>query len=267
MIDRMDRQAIFTRIEQYERDFRKNSSGKSMPKIIQMFSEDELDVFGFMGMNHVTNPERLRQFHEQEAERKKWYGEEYVEYPLQTPGSAPPLFSYGTLALASGGVPTADVSTSAINAAVAKMFTKPLGQAKVREYDLEIIDALKKRFMARDLGEITKVYQNVKLNPAAEAADAITQFVLDVMKAAKKVDDSRLSAESIERIIKLLNKEVATHCESMADFLHDSTEEKGFSVKQWGEALMTKVSAQVDSGNVFHNFGSTGEELQQLRNH
>lgn len=108
MIDRMDRQAIFTRIEQYERDFRKNSSGKSMPKIIQMFSEDELDVFGFMGMNHVTNPERLRQFHEQEAERKKWYGEEYVEYPLQTPGSAPPLFSYGTLALASGGVPGAD---------------------------------------------------------------------------------------------------------------------------------------------------------------
>ena len=54
MFGRMDRQAIFARIEQYEKDFRKNPSGRSMPKLLHVFAEDELDVFGFMGMNHVT---------------------------------------------------------------------------------------------------------------------------------------------------------------------------------------------------------------------
>ena len=97
------------------------------------------------------------------------------------------------------------------------------GRAAIRlgAYDLEIVKVLKDRFLIHDFAQIMTVYGSVQpefvpeegaeLSPGLSTDDMALhwQFVGSVIKATGLVDISKLTDESKERIVEVLNKKIA----------------------------------------------------------
>ena len=214
-------------------------------------------LLGFMGLNAVTDPARLRTCHTMEADRQgtDWFGPNAPRFAAL--GEKLPLFSYGVLAYGDGWVQSEDVSPLAIQSAVSRMRDSATGRAAIRAYDLEIVKVLKDRFLIHDFAQIMTVYGSVKFVPEEGAElstdDMALQFVGKVIKATGLVDISKLSNESKEKIIEVLNKKIAEKNVALAGHMVDQTEKKlpVCSVDIWAEVLMKKVSDAAAVGDVF----------------
>jgi hypothetical protein len=134
------------------------------------------------------------------------------------------------------------------------------GRAAIRAYDLEIVKVLKDRFLIHDVAQIMTVYGSVKFVPEEGAElstdDMALQFVGEVIKATGLVDISKLSNESKEKIIEVLNKKIAEKNVALAGHMVDQTEKTHrklpvCSVERWAEVLMKKVSEAAAVGDVF----------------
>lgn len=253
----MTKEIIFGRIAAYEIAFGNRPNGRSSPTFIGYFSKDETVLLGFMGLNAVTDPARLRTYHKMEADRQgtDWFGPNAPRFAAL--GEKLPLFSYGVLAYGDGWVQSEDVSPLAIQSAVSRMRDSATGRAAIRAYDLEIVKVLKDRFLIHDFAQIMTVYGSVKFVPEEGAElstdDMALQFVGKVIKATGLVDISKLSNESKEKIIEVLNKKIAEKNVALAGHMVDQTEKKlpVCSVDIWAEVLMKKVSDAAAVGDVF----------------
>ena len=253
----MTKEIIFGRIAAYEIAFGNRPNGRSSPTFIGYFSKDETVLLGFMGLNAVTDPARLRTYHKMEADRQgtDWFGPNAPRFAAL--GEKLPLFSYGVLAYGDGWVQSEDVSPLAIQSAVSRMRDSATGRAAIRAYDLEIVKVLKDRFLIHDFAQIMTVYGSVKFVPEEGAElstdDMALQFVGEVIKATGLVDISKLSNESKEKIIEVLNKKIAETNIELAGHMVDQTEKKlpVCSVDIWAEVLMKKVSDAAAVGDVF----------------
>ena len=89
--------------------------------------------------------------------------------------------------------------------------------------------------------------------PVLSTDDMALQFVGKVIKATGLVDISRLSDESKEKIIEVLNKKIAETNVELSGYMVDKTENKlpVCSVDIWAEMLMKKVSEAAAVGDVF----------------
>jgi hypothetical protein len=192
-----------------------------------------------------------------EADRQgtDWFGPNAPRFAAL--GEKLPLFSYGVLAYGDGWVQSEDVSPLAIQSAVSRMRDSATGRAAIRAYDLEIVKVLKDRFLIHDFAQIMTVYGSVKFVPEEGAElstdDMALQFVGEVIKATGLVDISKLSNESKEKIIEVLNKKIAEKNVALAGHMVDQTEKKlpVCSVDIWAEVLMKKVSDAAAVGDVF----------------
>lgn len=253
----LTKEIIFGRIAAYEIAFGNRPNGRSSPTFIGYFSKDETVLLGFMGLNAVTDPARLRTYHKMEADRQgtDWFGPNAPRFAAL--GEKLPLFSYGVLAYGDGWVQSEDVSPLAIQSAVSRMRDSATGRAAIRAYDLEIVKVLKDRFLIHDVAQIMTVYGSVKFVPEEGAElstdDMALQFVGEVIKATGLVDISKLSNESKEKIIEVLNKKIAEKNVALAGHMVDQTEKKlpVCSVDIWAEVLMKKVSDAAAVGDVF----------------
>jgi hypothetical protein len=255
----LTKEIIFGRIAAYEIAFGNRPNGRSSPTFIGYFSKDETVLLGFMGLNAVTDPARLRTYHKMEADRQgtDWFGPNAPRFAAL--GEKLPLFSYGVLAYGDGWVQSEDVSPLAIQSAVSRMMMRDsaTGRAAIRAYDLEIVKVLKDRFLIHDFAQIMTVYGSVKFVPEEGAElstdDMALQFVGEVIKATGLVDISKLSNESKEKIIEVLNKKIAEKNVALAGHMVDQTEKKlpVCSVDIWAEVLMKKVSDAAAVGDVF----------------
>jgi hypothetical protein len=253
----LTKEIIFGRIAAYEIAFGNRPNGRSSPTFIGYFSKDETVLLGFMGLNAVTDPARLRTYHKMEADRQgtDWFGPNAPRFAAL--GEKLPLFSYGVLAYGDGWVQSEDVSPLAIQSAVSRMRDSATGRAAIRAYDLEIVKVLKDRFLIHDFAQIMTVYGSVKFVPEEGAElstdDMALQFVGKVIKATGLVDISKLSNESKEKIIEVLNKKIAEKNVALAGHMVDQTEKKlpVCSVDIWAEVLMKKVSDAAAVGDVF----------------
>ena len=253
----LTKEIIFGRIAAYEIAFGNRPNGRSSPTFIGYFSKDETVLLGFMGLNAVTDPARLRTYHKMEADRQgtDWFGPNAPRFAAL--GEKLPLFSYGVLAYGDGWVQSEDVSPLAIQSAVSRMRDSATGRAAIRAYDLEIVKVLKDRFLIHDFAQIMTVYGSVKFVPEEGAElstdDMALQFVGEVIKATGLVDISKLSNESKEKIIEVLNKKIAETNMELAGHMVDQTEKKlpVCSVDIWAEVLMKKVSDAAAVGDVF----------------
>jgi hypothetical protein len=253
----LTKEIIFGRIAAYEIAFGNRPNGRSSPTFIGYFSKDETVLLGFMGLNAVTDPARLRTYHKMEADRQgtDWFGPNAPRFAAL--GEKLPLFSYGVLAYGDGWVQSEDVSPLAIQSAVSRMRDSATGRAAIRAYDLEIVKVLKDRFLIHDFAQIMTVYGSVKFVPEEGAElstdDMALQFVGKVIKATGLVDISKLSNESKEKIIEVLNKKIAETNMELAGHMVDQTEKKlpVCSVDIWAEVLMKKVSDAAAVGDVF----------------
>ena len=253
----LTKEIIFGRIAAYEIAFGNRPNGRSSPTFIGYFSKDETVLLGFMGLNAVTDPARLRTYHKMEADRQgtDWFGPNAPRFAAL--GEKLPLFSYGVLAYGDGWVQSEDVSPLAIQSAVSRMRDSATGRAAIRAYDLEIVKVLKDRFLIHDFAQIMTVYGSVKFVPEEGAElstdDMALQFVGEVIKATGLVDISKLSNESKEKIIEVLNKKIAEKNVALAGHMVDQTEKKlpVCSVDIWAEVLMKKVSDAAAVGDVF----------------
>jgi hypothetical protein len=253
----LTKEIIFGRIAAYEIAFGNRPNGRSSPTFIGYFSKDETVLLGFMGLNAVTDPARLRTYHKMEADRQgtDWFGPNAPRFAAL--GEKLPLFSYGVLAYGDGWVQSEDVSPLAIQSAVSRMRDSATGRAAIRAYDLEIVKVLKDRFLIHDFAQIMTVYGSVKFVPEEGAElstdDMALQFVGEVIKATGLVDISKLSNESKEKIIEVLNKKIAETNIELAGHMVDQTEKKlpVCSVDIWAEVLMKKVSDAAAVGDVF----------------
>ena len=253
----LTKEIIFGRIAAYEIAFGNGPNGRSSPTFIGYFSKDETVLLGFMGLNAVTDPARLRTYHKMEADRQgtDWFGPNAPRFAAL--GEKLPLFSYGVLAYGDGWVQSEDVSPLAIQSAVSRMRDSATGRAAIRAYDLEIVKVLKDRFLIHDVAQIMTVYGSVKFVPEEGAElstdDMALQFVGEVIKATGLVDISKLSNESKEKIIEVLNKKIAEKNVALAGHMVDQTEKKlpVCSVDIWAEVLMKKVSDAAAVGDVF----------------
>ena len=83
--------------------------------------------------------------------------------------------------------------------------------------------------------------------------DMALQFVGKVIKATGLVDISKLTDESKEKIVEVLNKKIAEKNVALAGHMVDQTEKKlpVCSVERWAEVLMRKVSDAAAVGDVF----------------
>jgi hypothetical protein len=214
---------------------------------------------GFMGLNEVTDPARLMAYHKMEADRQgtDWFGPNTPRFAAL--GEKLPLFGYGLLAYGDGWVQSEDVSPLAIQSAVSRMRDSATGRAAIRAYDLEIVKVLKDRFLIHDFAQIMTVYGSVEFVPEEGAElstdDMALQFVGKVIKATGLVDISKLTDESKEKIVEVLNKKIAEKNVALAGHMVDSdqTEKKlpVSSVERWAEVLMKKVSEAAAVGDVF----------------
>jgi len=253
----LTKEIIFGRIAAYEIAFGNRPNGRSSPTFIGYFSKDETVLLGFMGLNAVTDPARLRTYHKMEADRQgtDWFGPNAPRFAAL--GEKLALFSYGVLAYSDGWVQSEDVSPLAIQSAVSRMRDSATGRAAIRAYDLEIVKVLKDRFLIHDVAQIMTVYGSVKFVPEEGAElstdDMALQFVGKVIKATGLVDISKLSNESKEKIIEVLNKKIAETNMELAGHMVDQTEKKlpVCSVDIWAEVLMKKVSDAAAVGDVF----------------
>ena len=253
----LTKEIIFGRIAAYEIAFGNRPNGRSSPTLIGYFSKDEVVLLGFMGLNAVTDPARLRTYHKMEADRQgtDWFGPNAPRFAAL--GEKLPLFSYGVLAYGDGWVQSEDVSPLAIQSAVSRMRDSATGRAAIRAYDLEIVKVLKDRFLIHDFAQIMTVYGSVEFVPEEGAElstdDMALQFVGEVIKATGLVDISKLSNESKEKIIEVLNKKIAETNMELAGHMVDQTEKKlpVCSVDIWAEVLMKKVSDAAAVGDVF----------------
>ena len=253
----LTKEIIFGRIAAYEIAFGNRPNGRSSPTFIGYFSKDEMVLLGFMGLNEVTDPARLRAYHQMEADRQgtDWFGPNAPRFAAL--GEKLQLFGYDVLAYSDGWVQTEDVSPLAIQSAVSKMRDNATGRAAIRAYDLEIVKVLKDRFLIHDFAQIMTVYGGVKFvpeeGPVLSTDDMALQFVGKVIKATGLVDISRLSNESKEKIIEVLNKKIAETNVELSGYMVDKTEKKlpVCSVDIWAEMLMKKVSEAAAVGDVF----------------
>ena len=255
----LTKEIIFGRIAACDSEiaFGNRPNGRSSPTFIGYFSKDEMVLLGFMGLNEVTDPARLMVYHKMEADRQgtDWFGPNTPRFAAL--GEKLPLFGYGLLAYGDGWVQSEDVSPLAIQSAVSRMRDSATGRAAIRAYDLEIVKVLKDRFLIHDFAQIMTVYGSVKFVPEEGAElstdDMALQFVGKVIKATGLVDISKLSNESKEKIIEVLNKKIAETNMELAGHMVDQTEKKlpVCSVERWAEVLMRKVSEAAAVGDVF----------------
>lgn len=253
----LTKEIIFGRIAAYEIAFGNRPNGRSSPTFIGYFSRDEIVLMGFMGLNEVTDPARLMAYHKMEADRQgtDWFGPNTPRFAAL--GEKLPLFGYGFLAYGDGWVQSEDVSPLAIQSAVSKMRDSATGRAAIRAYDLEIVKVLKDRFLIHDFAQIMTVYGSVEFVPEEGAElstdDMALQFVGKVIKATGLVDISKLTDESKEKIVEVLNKKIAEKNVALAGHMVDQTEKKlpVCSVERWAEVLMRKVSDAAAVGDVF----------------
>jgi hypothetical protein len=253
----LTKEIIFGRIAAYEIAFGNRPNGRSSPTFIGYFSRDEIVLMGFMGLNEVTDPARLMAYHKMEADRQgtDWFGPNTPRFAAL--GEKLPLFGYGFLAYGDGWVQSEDVSPLAIQSAVSKMRDSATGRAAIRAYDLEIVKVLKDRFLIHDFAQIMTVYGSVEFVPEEGAElstdDMALQFVGKVIKATGLVDISKLTDESKEKIVEVLNKKIAEKNVALAGHMVDQTEKKlpVCSVERWAEVLMRKVSEAAAVGDVF----------------
>ena len=265
----LTKEIIFGRIAAYEIAFGNRPNGRSSPTFIGYFSKDETVLLGFMGLNAVTDPARLRTYHKMEADRQgtDWFGPNAPRFAAL--GEKLPLFSYGVLAYGDGWVQSEDVSPLAIQSAVSRMRDSATGRAAIRAYDLEIVKVLKDRFLIHDFAQIMTVYGSVKFVPEEGAElstdDMALQFVGEVIKATGLVDISKLSNESKEKIIEVLNKKIAEKNVALAGHMVDQTareeasgvfgrhmgggvDEEGIGCRRGGRCLLSTGSAHSTGG-------------------
>jgi polyhydroxyalkanoate synthesis regulator phasin len=253
---------IFERIAAYEASFGRNATGTRMAKFLSYLSEPEKEVLRLMNLDRVTDPDRLEQIRVEEEGRQTYFGEAYVPYRNLT------LFTYKTPAFATGWVKEADVSDLTVEAAAAKMMSKPTGQVAIRKYDLEIIHVLRRRFMLNDFASIKKAYEDVQLSSPEDPGrveDKMIDFVSKVVDVNRQVDASALSTESLEAIIKALNEKISAHAVTLAGYMADMTERKNSTISQWATVLMQKVTDAAMHADVFTGYNNSSAEVEMLR--